>query len=192
MGLESPVSILYNSEGNEIAVSQSMVLTGSTPGLMLAASTSSGLGVLLRAAPTGELFVTGTLALATPATQSVYVGGWVPTVTASVNVVTWSIGVTASVRDIGASTTLVSAVLATTTSFALFATNVDRRSMILFKEGGGDCFVKFGATASSASYTVKLGNNGFFDYDKYTGRVDIIFSTQAPASILRVTEVSYP
>jgi hypothetical protein len=63
MSLENPLSILYNSEGLELAVSQSQALTGSgvQPGLLMFGSSSTGNAIPWRAATDGAMFVTGTV-----------------------------------------------------------------------------------------------------------------------------------
>lgn len=63
MSLENPLSILFNTEGVELAVSQSQVLTGSgvTPGILMFGSSSTGIATPWRAATDGAMFVTGTV-----------------------------------------------------------------------------------------------------------------------------------
>jgi hypothetical protein len=64
MSLENPLHILYNTEGLELAVSESQVLTGSgvQPGILLAGSSSSGVVHFMRVSDTGAMFITGTVA----------------------------------------------------------------------------------------------------------------------------------
>jgi len=61
MSLENPTSILFNTSGDELAVvtSQSLNVSGTQPGIMIAASGSDGNAYLLKATPAGELYVTG-------------------------------------------------------------------------------------------------------------------------------------
>jgi hypothetical protein len=179
MPLESPISVLYDSNGTEIAVSQSQIVSGaSQPGLMVAGSGSNGGAIFFRMANDGALFVTGTLATAAVATQSVAV-------------ISWSAAVTASVREIGARTTVVSSANGSVTNFTVLAANGTRKKASFYKEGGSTCYIKLGATASTTSYTVAIGNNGYFETpDGYTGQVDIIFSNNA--GVVRVTEITYP
>lgn len=249
MGLESPISVLYNSEGYEIALSQSQIISNSyQPGLVIAGSGSDGKAYFFRVANDGALFITGAIQTSAVATQSVFVAGWLPTVTgnvglnawgtnvtgtvslvpsasvivggwqanvtgnvglthwgtnvtgtvamvpsASMIVGGWATAVTASVRDIGASTTLVSSANASTTNFAFLADNPARKGAAFFKEGGNTVYVKLGATATATSYTVRLTNNGYYELpEDYTGRVDILFSNNTAGNILYVTEITYP
>lgn len=270
MAFESPVSVLYNNEGNEIAVSQSQIINtpATQPGLMMAASGSDGRAYFLRVTNDGALFITGAIQTSAVTTQSVYMAGWHPTVTASVqlnfwgtnvtgtvnlvpsasviatlvpsasiivggwqsnvtgnvglnawgtnvtgtvNLVTsasviatlvpsasiivggWATAATASVRDIGASTTTVSAANASITNFTFLTSSVNRKGATFFKEGSNTVYIKLGATASATSYTVKLSNNGYYELpEDYTGQVDILFSTAVANNPLYVTEIRYP
>lgn len=249
MGLESPVSVLYNNEGFEIALSQSQIISNSfQPGIVIAGSGSDGRAYFMRVSNDGALFITGSISSSPAATQSVWVAGWQPGVTASVllngwgtnvtgtvslvpsasvivggwqtgvtastflngwgtnvtgtvNIVPsasvivggWAAAVTASVREIGAATTTVSSANASTTNFTFLSANPNRKSAVFFKEGANTAFIKFGATASATSYTVRLSNNGYYEVpDDFTGRVDIIFSSAVAGNTLYVTEIVYP
>jgi len=205
MGLESPISVLYNNEGNEIAVSQSQFVNGvSQPGLVMAGSGSDGRAYFLRTSTDGSLFITGSFASTTVATQSVFVAGWLASVTAVVtgtvalvpssSVVIGFIapGVTASVRPVGAATTTVTSIAAATTNATALAANVNRKAATFFKEGSNIAYLKFGATASTTSYTVRLSNNGYYEMpDGYSGQVDVIFSTAAAGNPLYITSIAY-
>lgn len=249
MGLESPISVLYNNEGYEIALSQSQIISNSfQPGIVIAGSGSDGRAYFMRVSNDGALFITGSIASSPAATQSVWVAGWQPGVTAStilngwgtnvtgtvslvpsasiivggwqtgvtastflngwgtnvtgtVNIAPsasvvvggWASAVTASMREIGAATTTVSSANASVTNFTFLSANPNRKSAVFFKEGSNTVFIKFGATASSTSYTVKLSNNGYYEVpENFTGRVDIVFSTAVVGNILYVTEITYP
>lgn len=253
MSFESPVSVLYNSEGLELALSQSQVISASAqPGLVIAGSGSDGRAYFMRVSNDGALFITGSIQTSAVVTQSVFVGGygpvtgamklsawqtdvtgavgvtsWVSTVTGNMKLDGWGTGVTgavnlassasvivggwasgvsgtvilggiglavtASTREIGAATTNVSSANASTTNFTLLSANPSRLGLTLFKEGSNTCYVKFGATATATSYTVKLTNNSYFEVpDHYTGRIDIIFSSAVAGNILYVTELLLP
>lgn len=86
MGLESPISVIYDSNGNEVSLTASMPIPGTQPGLMLMASASNGTAQFFKLATTGELFITGsvTTTVSPVATQSVLIGQWATGVTASV------------------------------------------------------------------------------------------------------------
>lgn len=179
MSFESPLSVLYNSEGNEVAVTASQAITAIQPGVAIMGSGSSGWQPF-KVAPTGEMFVTGTLSVSvsTVATQSVQVASWLTSVTASV-------------MEIGAGNTTVSGVAATLSSYQILPANPNRRAFYLYKETVGTCYVKFGASgASASSFTLKMGPSSFFENEKYTGPVCVVFSV-VPAGALMVTEETY-
>lgn len=213
--LESPLSVLYNSEGIEIAVSQSQVVSGVLqPGLVMAGSGSDGRAYFLRVSNDGSVFITGSIQSTAVATQSVYVGGWHPTVTASMKLDGWSttvtgavslvpsaslivggwaIATTGSVKHVGGATTNVSSAQASLTNFTLLSANPSRIGATFYKEGANTCYIKLGATATATSFTVRLSNNGYYELpENYTGRVDIIFSTAAANNPLYVTEITNP
>jgi hypothetical protein len=204
MSFESPISVLYNNEGNEIAVSQSQFVNVSTqPGLVMAGSGSDGRAYFFRTSTDGSLFVTGTFAGSTPANQSVFVAGWLASVTANVtgtvalvpsaSVVIGFIdpSVTASVREVGGATTTVSSANASLTNITMLAANPLRMRATFFKEGSNIAYLKFGATASATSYTVKLSNNGYYETpENYTGQIDVVFSTATAGNPLYVTSIT--
>lgn len=70
MSLTSPVSIIYNSDGFEVTLSQSMAIATSQPGLMIAGSSSLG-AKFLRLDTDGTLFITGALSTSPAGTQSI-------------------------------------------------------------------------------------------------------------------------
>lgn len=180
MGLESPIAVLYNTAGYELAVSQSQVVSNSyQPGLVMAGSGSDGRAYFFRVNSDGYLFVTGTFATSV-ATQSVQVASWLPSITASVD-------------RIGTSTTVITAANAATTSYTILSTNPNRRGALFFKEGTNTCYLKFGSTATTSSYSIRLGSDDFYEMpQQYTGQVDIIFNTTASSNTLRVTEFVLP
>ena len=207
MGLESPISVLYNNEGNEIAVSQSQLINvANQPGLVMAGSGSDGRAYFFRTSVDGALFVTGAFGGGgtTVATQSVFVAGWgvgvVAAVTGTVALVPSSsvvIGfiapnVTASVREVDAGSTTVTSIATSITEATALTANPLRKSATFYKEGSNIAYLKFGATASSTSYTVKLSNNGYYEMPQaYTGQIDVIFSTAAAGNPLYVTSITY-
>ncbi len=179
MSFESPLSVLYNSEGNEVVVTSSQTITAIQPGVAIMGSGSSGWQPF-KIAPTGEMFVTGALSVsvATVATQSVQVASWLPTVTASV-------------MEVGAANTTVSSATASLASYQILPLNPNRRAFYLYKEATGTCYIKFGATgASASSFTVKMGPNSFFENEKYTGPVCVIFSADTGGALM-ITEETY-
>lgn len=73
-------------------------------------------------------------------------------------------------------------------STVLLAANVNRKSAILYNDSSNACFVKFGATASSTSFTVKLTSQTFYELSiGYTGVIEGIWQNSANGA-MRVTE----
>lgn len=89
-----------------------------------------------------------------------------------------------------AATASISRVAASVTSVTLLAENANRRRLILYNESTADLYVKFGATASATSYTVKLGPGDTYESPTdwvYTGVIDGIWSAANGAA--QVTEL---
>lgn len=63
MSFESPVSVLFNADGNEIATIASQSLSASQPGLMIMGSGSNGSAQFFRLSPDGALMVSGALSI---------------------------------------------------------------------------------------------------------------------------------
>lgn len=70
MSLESPVTIIYNTDGYELALSQSMTIATTQPGLMVAGSSSLG-ARLIRMSDDGSVFITGSIDAIAAGVQSV-------------------------------------------------------------------------------------------------------------------------
>lgn len=102
MSLENPLSILYNAEGIELAVSQSQALTGSgtTPGILMFGSSSTGTAIPWRAATDGAMFVTGTVNASFTPTANTPVSQGNP----SNAIDSWFVRITDGTQTIGGST----------------------------------------------------------------------------------------
>ena len=102
MSLENPLSILFNSDGVELAVSASQVLTGSgtQPGILLFGSSSTGTAIPWRAASDGAMFVTGTVNAQVTQTSNLPVSQGNP----SNAVDSWFVRITDGTQTIGGST----------------------------------------------------------------------------------------
>lgn len=144
----------------------------------------------------------GTQVLGTGSSAPVWITGSVQTgpatvnfpATQSIDVGRWSNGVTASMREIGGSTSTVSATLAWTGSNQLLAQNSNRIGAIFFKEGSNTAFLKFGTLASTSSYSLKISNNGYYELPyKFTGIVHVAFSDNTSGSNkILTTEIILP
>ena len=75
-------------------------------------------------------------------------------------------------------------------STTLLAANADRRGFILFNDSTAICYVKFGVTASTSSFTVRLTPSAVYvsDFPVYRGLVTGIWSADSGGS-MRITEV---
>lgn len=86
----------------------------------------------------------------------------------------------------GSSATLAD-VAGSATSVTLLASNASRIEATITNDSTADLYVKLGATASTTSYTVKLGQDESYVTDKYTGVIDGIWSSATGNA--RVTEI---
>lgn len=85
------------------------------------------------------------------------------------------------------STSAVSSVSGSASSVQLLAANSDRLEAIITNDSTATMYLKLGTTASTTSYTVKLGTDETYITDKYTGRIDAIWSSASGAA--RITEI---
>ena len=71
------------------------------------------------------------------------------------------------------------------TSAQLLAANASRKGLILNNTDANAVLVKYGTTASSTSYTVRILQNGYWEMPKpiYTGRIDVIWEADGSGSI---------
>jgi hypothetical protein len=74
------------------------------------------------------------------------------------------------------------------TSVTLFASNAAARSRIIHNDSTAALYVKFGATASTTSYTVRMDADAYYEFPAplYTGVVDGIWASAAGSA--RTTE----
>src|SRR3954466_4762841 len=65
-------------------------------------------------------------------------------------------------------------VASSASSVTLLAANAARKSFLIFNDSTASLYVKFGATASVSSFSVKLGPGGYYESPMpvYTGIVD--------------------
>lgn len=80
-------------------------------------------------------------------------------------------------------------VASSASSVSLLASNTARRGVTLYNDTDKACYVKFGATASTTSFTVKLQPNAYYEMPEpiYTGAIDGIWDS-APTGSMRITE----
>ncbi len=93
------------------------------------------------------------------------------------------------IRNAPAATGTPSNVAGSATSVTLLAANANRIGATIFNDSTADLFVKFGATASTTSFTVKMTQDAFFEVPaNYTGIIDGIWASATGAA--RVTEIT--
>ena len=107
---------------------------------------------------------------ATPAT--------VPASTVVATIETAAEGHVQRVQVGGASTCTTTSVASSATNVTLLSANADRLGATLFNDSSSDVFVKFGATASSSSFNIEMGPDGYFEVPfGYRGQIDAIWGT---------------
>jgi hypothetical protein len=94
--------------------------------------------------------------------------------------------------DIASTPKVTSATLANVASSAtnvtLFASNAAAKGRMIHNDSTAVLYVKFGATATSSSYTVKMASDSYYEFPEpvYTGIVDGIWASANGAA--RCTE----
>ncbi len=78
-----------------------------------------------------------------------------------------------------ADTPSVTSVSASATAVTLLAAAAGRRGGIVYNDSSAVLYLKFGATASTTSYTVQLAAGAYYEFPQplYTGRVDGIWAS---------------
>jgi hypothetical protein len=80
-------------------------------------------------------------------------------------------------------------VAANAASVTVLASNASRLRAWLYNDADKSAYVKFGAGATTASFTKKLLPNEFFPVEFYTGVLDAIWDA-GPTGSMRVTELA--
>lgn len=95
-----------------------------------------------------------------------------------------------AVEQVTYSTATVTSVNASASNVTLLASNSNRIHAAFYNDSGATLYLKFGATASTTSFTVKLLKDAYFELPEpaYTGIIDGIWSSASGA--VRVTEVT--
>lgn len=89
-----------------------------------------------------------------------------------------------------ASTGTTSSVAASVTNVQLLAANTNRKGFTIYNDGANNLFIKFGTTASTTSYTIKIPATGLYEAQSttYTGEIDGIWDVASGSA--RITEIS--
>jgi hypothetical protein len=88
------------------------------------------------------------------------------------------------------STSSVTSVTVTASTTNLLSSTSGTKSCILYNDSGRNLYVKFGATASTTSFTIRMGDNTVYELPMpiYTGQIDAIAS--AGSGPMRITELT--
>jgi len=89
------------------------------------------------------------------------------------------------------SSSSVTSVTSAATSTSILASNANRRMAIMVNDTDKNAYVKLGATASTTSFSYKLGPGQTLElpFPVYTGAIDAIWDS-SPTGSMRVTEIS--
>jgi hypothetical protein len=103
---------------------------------------------------------------------------------------TVSVNGTVSTSVISASTATLTNINDTAASTALLASNADRKGFAIYNDSTSALYVKFGTSAASSAFTVKIESSGYYElvgHGVYTGPIDGVWVTDASGAA-RVTE----
>lgn len=88
-----------------------------------------------------------------------------------------------------AATSTLSNVAASASSVTLLNADSSRLGVAFFNDSTSICYIKFGATASTTSYTYKMGSYDYWEVPtKWVGRMDAIWDTAT--GNMRITVIS--
>lgn len=195
MPLDTPVSILFNSDGIELAVSGGIAPPVSTSAIMFAGIDAASTARVLRTHTDGTLFVTGTVSTAISSVaqgnsgsiaQSWYVqltNGTTVVGQAQANAlfVTGNLTITNIVTTSlqRATSSSVVSVARNAASTTILAANGYRNGASIFNDSNAVLYLRLSAgTASSTSYSTKLGAQSYFEVPtNYSGAITGIWAS---------------
>jgi hypothetical protein len=181
MALDSPVAILYDSNGVEMAVQDGAAIPVGTPNLLLAGSDGANAQTLL-VDSNGRPIVAGAGTAGAPA-------GGVVTVQGDPAGTPIPISGSISATPTKATTSATSSVASSAVSVTLLALNANRLGATVFNDSNKDLYLKLGAVASLVDFTAKLRAGDYYEVPaNYTGVIDGIWS--AVNGSARVTELT--
>lgn len=85
---------------------------------------------------------------------------------------------------------VVSSLASANTNATLLPQNLNRKGLLVFNDSTAILYIKFGAIATTSSYTVQVAASGYFEFPLpvYTGQIDVIWaSTNGNARITEQT-----
>lgn len=195
IGITGPVGVTFGSVGATFGV---VGVTFGAVGNTGAIGITGSVGVTFGSV--GATFgVVGVTFGAVGNTGAIGITGPVGVTFGAVGATFGSVGVTfgtAVVTVLPVATPTLSNVAASASSVTILSANASRRQVVLVNDSSAICYVKFGTTASTTSYSVQMpaiANNQashlFIDEDPvYTGRIDAIWASATGA--MRVTEIT--
>ena len=195
MPLDTPVSILFNSDGIELAVSGGTTPPVSTSAIMFAGIDAASTARVLRTHTDGTLFVTGTVAASISSVAQGNSGSiaqsWYVQLTNGTSVIGQAQGnalfvtgnltvtniVTTSLQR--ATSSSVVSVARNAASTTILAANGYRNGASIFNYSNAVLYLRLSAgTASSTSYSTKLGAQSYFEVPtKYSGVITGIWAS---------------
>lgn len=90
---------------------------------------------------------------------------------------------------VAGSTAALANITAGSTSVTALSSNANRVTAVFFNDANNNCYIKFGATASTSSWSYRLQPTQGMELPcRYTGRIDAIWDSTVTGT-LRVTEV---
>lgn len=180
--IESPKSVLYDeSNGVQLAVASGVAIPANTFSLLAAGSDGTNARTLT-VDTSGRPVVVGAGVAGTPAGGVVSIQGVASGTPVPVS------GTVTTAAPTSATATL-SNVASSATSVTILASNVNRKGACIANDGNKVLYLKFGATASLTSYTVRLDSQAQYEVPfGYTGLIDGIWSTAQGSA--RVTELT--
>lgn len=98
--------------------------------------------------------------------------------------------VAASTTPVALMTSVITRVNSSVTSQTLLSANTSRKGLLFYNDSNAQQFIKFGATASTTDFTVRLTGQSFYEVQTpvYGGQIDVISSSTNGA--IQVTELS--
>jgi hypothetical protein len=180
--VESPKAILYDeTNGVQLAVANGVAIPANTFALLSAGSDGTN-SRTMAVDTSGRPVVAGAGVAGTPAAGVLSIQG-----VAGGTAVPISGSVTTSTPT--SATATLSNVAASATSVTVLASNASRKGACIANDGNKVLYLKFGATASLTSYTVRLDANAQYEVPfGYTGIIDGIWSSANGSA--RVTELT--
>lgn len=176
MGGESPSVVMYDINGNPLAVQDNTILPVNQPAILIAGSD----GVNSRFISVDGYARLITVGAGTPGTP---IGGILTVQGASG-------GTPLSVQNVTSTNTSTTSVAASATNVILLSANSNRKGATIWNDSTtATLYVKLGTTASTTSYAAQLFPTGYYEIPYgYTGEIDGIWS--AAVGSARITELT--